>query len=293
MSGSPIFTQFMHIAEILLSLLSPWLSSPCSLNHCSHVRCCSPLNISMALHWTGFSNARVSCIAEPSSACLFPLERHCCAILFCTILFHILILHPFIHRMNTFHFGKQLASFTCLLFNSFTGRDLDVLLKITRWHIFPWKRGEQSNIPALKVGLPATSSWSEVSGHSRGVTYIYFTIEWQLKNSWECIYAINIHSVLTYTEVLPGLMLSSFKRASYCEKAFLLDNPMFIWQCRQALHALFLLLTYASGPTSRKILCPAQRSLTTLVPPSFQGCVSDINLPRLTQEFSEKNWICR
>lgn len=80
-SGSTFFTQFMHIAEIVLSLLSPWLSSPCSLSHCSHVRCSSPLNVSTALHWPSFSNGHVSCTTEPSSACLFPLGRHCCSIL--------------------------------------------------------------------------------------------------------------------------------------------------------------------------------------------------------------------
>lgn len=138
-------------------------------------------------------------------------------------------------------------------------------------------------------GRPSpTSSWPELSGHSRGVTDIFFSIEQQLKNS-----SGNAITLSVYTEVLPGLMLSSSKRASYCEKAFLQGNPMFICQCRQAFHVLFLLLTYASGPTSRKTPCPAPRSLTTLVPPSFQGCVSDKNLPRLTQEFSERNWICR
>lgn len=110
---------FMHNTVIPWSLLFSRPNSPSSHNY-SYARCSSPLNISIALHWTHLSYIHISCTGKPRANKLHFLGSQ-----------RILILHLYVQKIRTFHSGKQFATSVCLFFNSFTGGELEVFPKNT------------------------------------------------------------------------------------------------------------------------------------------------------------------
>lgn len=89
-----LFTQSAVLSTIPWSLLFSRLSSPSSHNF-SYARCSSPLNISMALHWSHLRYVHISCTGKPRPSRLhfFGSQR-------------ILILHLYVQKIRTFHSGK-------------------------------------------------------------------------------------------------------------------------------------------------------------------------------------------
>ena len=85
----------IHTAEIPWILLFSGLNSHSSHHLSSYVRCSSPLNISMALPCTRFRYVHISCTEDPRLSALHPFGRE-----------RILLLHPCVRKISTFHLGK-------------------------------------------------------------------------------------------------------------------------------------------------------------------------------------------